>query len=167
MSAESLASLAAVAPVESSEARAPDRNGVGLAGAERVGRALGRVVENVRGAGQRWRSGLASDDLVAAVSGIVRPDAEERHWQGCFRSEPYHVVGCTYDDYAPAYRLGYSRFHGGGLRIDDVLSDAELEWPHVKGRSSLDWAQARPAFEAAWRRQDAQGNTAAPLVDVE
>jgi hypothetical protein len=156
MSAESVASVAAVAGAVP-DSREPERIGGVRIGTERVGRALGRAVDQVRGAGQRLRAGLASDRVVAAVAGIVRPDAEERHWQRCFRTEPYHVAGCSYDDYAPAYRLGYSRFHGGGLTLDDVIGDAEREWPHVKGRSSLQWSQARPAFEAAWQRQDAHG----------
>ena len=141
MSADSVASLAAIAaavPVD----RAPG------AGARRVGRVLGRAVGQVRDAGHR---------AVTAVAGIVRPDAEERHWQRCYRAEPYHVAGCAYEDYAPAYRLGYSRFHGGGFRLEDVMADAEREWPHVRGRSCLDWPQAAPAFAAAWQRQDAQG----------
>jgi hypothetical protein len=83
---------------------------------------------------------------------LINPTAEDAHWQQSFRAEPYYRSGLGYDDYGPAYRVGYTaplRRSGGWDELEDAL---RLDWERVKGRSRLNWDAAREAVQAAWAR---------------
>jgi hypothetical protein len=83
---------------------------------------------------------------------LINPTAEDAHWQQSFRDEPYYRSGLGYDDYGPAYRVGYTaplRRSGGWDDLEDTL---RLDWERVKGRSKLSWQDAREAVQAAWAR---------------
>ena len=91
-------------------------------------------------------------DAATAAPRLINPTAEDAHWRGCFRSEPYYRDGLGYDDYGPAYRVGYT----GPLRREGSFADLEealhRDWQAVKGRSRLQWPEARAAARAAWER---------------
>ncbi|MDB5875511.1 MAG: hypothetical protein JWQ07_4953 [Ramlibacter sp.] len=80
----------------------------------------------------------------------INPTAEDAYWRHAFKQEPYYQPDLAYDDYSPAYRVGYT----GPLRRDGSFQSLEAaleqDWERVKGRSRLDWAQARLATRAAW-----------------
>ena len=60
-----------------------------------------------------------------------------------------YTPGYTYDDYAPAYALGYNnarRFPN----YDTAEPHFADEWDRVKGTSRLSWDQARTASRSAW-----------------
>ncbi|HSI53587.1 MAG TPA: hypothetical protein VK981_06410 [Ramlibacter sp.] len=83
---------------------------------------------------------------------VINPTAEDAYWRQAFRDEPYYRAPLSYDDYSPAYRVGYT----GPLRREGSFESLEIvlrnDWEQVKGRSRIDWAQARPAIRAAWDR---------------
>jgi hypothetical protein len=86
------------------------------------------------------------------TASVVNPAAEDTYWRGAFLREPYYASTFTYDDYAPAYRLGYegySRFGGTWDRAEDRLAS---EWNSLKGKSRLSWMEAKSATRAAWHR---------------
>ncbi|RYY82186.1 MAG: hypothetical protein EOO24_40850 [Comamonadaceae bacterium] len=81
---------------------------------------------------------------------LINPTAEDAHWQQSFRAEPYYRPGLGYDDYGPAYRVGYTaplRRSGGW---DEQQPELQVDWDRVKGRSKLSWTEAREAIHAAW-----------------
>ncbi|HEY1461035.1 MAG TPA: hypothetical protein VGH59_13370 [Casimicrobiaceae bacterium] len=107
-----------------------------------LGTAIGAAVGAVVG-------GLAGK----AVAEHYDPTIEEQYWRGAYADEPYYQRGKTFDDYAPAYRLGgeaYGR-HGGTSfeNFEDELAD---EYRRSHGTSRLSWDEARPATYAAWHR---------------
>jgi len=80
----------------------------------------------------------------------INPTAEEAHWRQAFRDEPYYRPDLSFDDYSPAYRVGYTapvRREGSFSELEHDLQD---DWNRVKGRSRLTWAEARQATRAAW-----------------
>ena len=83
---------------------------------------------------------------------VINPTAEDAFWRNAFRQEPYYQAQLGYDDYSPAYRVGYT----GPLRrigsFTSLEADLRQDWERVKGRSRLDWPQARQAAQAAWQR---------------
>jgi hypothetical protein len=83
---------------------------------------------------------------------VINPTAEDAYWRRAFKDEPYYQPELAYDDYSPAYRVGYT----GPLRRDGSFSMLEEllreDWDRVKGRSRLAWPQARLAIRAAWDR---------------
>ena len=81
----------------------------------------------------------------------VVPADEDAYWSSAFREQPYYVEGRRYEDYAPAYRVGYSRYSPGSLRDADWMPD-ESAWMLLKGDSQLSWPEAQAAMRAAWQR---------------
>ena len=83
---------------------------------------------------------------------VINPTAEEAYWRDAFRREPYYRQEFSYEDYGPAYRVGYT----GPVRRDGEFEQLEAElkndFHQVRGKSRLQWEEAREATRAAWRR---------------
>jgi len=136
-------------------------------GAHPVGTGLGATGGAVAGAAAGSIGGpigVAVGGVVGAVVGglagkaageAVNPTAEEAYWRENYLLEPYFEKGRSFDDYAPAYRLGLA----GRTRYESDWESAEprlaSEWESARGGSSLDWKRAQPASRAAWERVDA------------
>jgi hypothetical protein len=91
-----------------------------------------------------------SQELAAPPA--VNPTAEEAYWRDAYRREPYYRAEYSYDDYSPAYRVGYTgpvRREGEFEQLEHALKD---DFQRVRGRSRLRWEEAREATRAAWRR---------------
>ena len=87
------------------------------------------------------------------------PESEVLFWRGCYMLQPYFVPGRGFDQYEPAYELGWqAAIHsrrGVSVSVPDfgVLEpQLRLLWPHRQAASLLDWAQVRGAAQAAWLR---------------
>ena len=103
-----------------------------------VGAAVGAVVGGLGG---------------KAVAEGVNPTAEENYWRDNYQQEPYYRSGTTFDDYAPAYRLGLDAPNRYGDRsFDDVESVMEHDYSTLRGQSRLEWEDAKHATRAAWDR---------------
>ena len=83
---------------------------------------------------------------------LINPTAEDAHWRRCFRAEAYYRSGLGYDDYGPAFRVGYTGPRRREGRLCDLEDALRRDWEAVKGRSRLEWAEARQAVRAAWER---------------
>ncbi|MCG2591820.1 hypothetical protein LZ009_03410 [Ramlibacter sp. XY19] len=87
-----------------------------------------------------------------AAPPAINPTAEEAYWRDAYRREPYYRAEFSYEDYSPAYRVGYTgpvRRHGEFDELEHALKD---DFQRVRGRSRLRWEEAREATRAAWRR---------------
>ena len=98
-------------PITDEPGAHPVGTGVGAAGGAVAGAAAGSVGGPV---------GAAVGGVVGAVVGglagkaaaeAVNPTAEEAHWRENYNREPYYEQGRSFDDYAPAYRLGLTGPH--------------------------------------------------------
>lgn len=90
---------------------------------------------------------------------VHMPEAEVLFWRGCYMLQPYFVPGRGFDQYEPAYELGWQAAIHSRRRVSELGSDfdaLELQlrmlWPHRQAASLLDWAQVRGAAHAAWLR---------------
>lgn len=139
-------------------AGAPKSHPVGVGvGAAAGGIAAGAAVGSVAGP-----IGTAVGAVAGAVAGALAgraiaenydPAVEEEYWRGRYEAEPYFDRGHTFDDYAPAYRLGgLSRRRYPDGRFEEVEQSLALEYEAGRGQSRLDWERARPAVIAAWDR---------------
>lgn len=103
-----------------------------------AGAAVGAVIGGLAGKG---------------VAEAVNPTVEDGYWRDQYVREPYYQSNYTYDDYAPAYRLGYdARGRYTGKDYDSVESELEREYARTRGNSRLEWNDARSATRAAWHR---------------
>ena len=79
---------------------------------------------------------------------------EDAHWSRDFQRQPYCRVDREYEDYAPAYCVGYCGFSQYGGSFADAERCLIANWLRIKGDSRLDWEEARQAIGAAWSRTE-------------
>jgi len=148
----------------------PDSNAdpiTGAPGAHPVGVGLGAVAGGVAAgaAAGTMAAGPIGTAVGAAVGAVVgglggkavaegvNPTAEENYWRDNYQQESYYRSGTTFDDYAPAYRLGWdasSRY--GDRSFEDIESVMEHDYTTLRGQSRLEWEDAKHATRAAWDR---------------
>jgi hypothetical protein len=144
-------------------------------GAHPVGTGIGAAAGGAAGVGGAVAAGAAMGSLggpvgtavgavVGAVAGgligkgiaeKVNPSVEHEYWRKNYTSRPYATPGATYDEYGPAYQYGWeSRVRHSDKRFDDVESSLAGDWATARGKSKLNWDQAKPAARDAWNRID-------------
>lgn len=79
---------------------------------------------------------------------------EDAYWRENHTRADYYDSTYGYDDdYAPAYRYGYtSRASHGDRKFDDAERDLAVGWEKAKGKSRLEWEKAKYATRDAWHR---------------
>ena len=126
----------------------------GIAGAAMAGAAAG---------GLGGPAGAAIGAAVGAIAGAVAgkaiadridPSVEDTYWRDNYSSRPYaSSSGASYDDYQPAYRMGYERYSDyHGRNFDDVEGEFERDWDRNRGNSRLAWHDAKHATRDAFDR---------------
>lgn len=160
-------------PVIQREVRDPNRDPIsGAKGAHPVGVGVGAAAGGAAGAlagsvvpGVGTVIGAAIGLVVGAVGGgyagkgiaeVIDPTEEDRYWRDNLPRASYYNSDYNFeDDYGPAYGLGYA---SRSTRLDSRFDDAEPEmrerWESIKGKSRLEWDQARQAVADAWHRYD-------------
>ena len=78
--------------------------------------------------------------------------AEDGHWLEAHWKEPYFRSDFDYEDYAPAYCVGYSGCAQYGGDFEEAEKSLCANWLRIKGDSRLCWQEAMPAVRAAWQR---------------
>ena len=79
---------------------------------------------------------------------------EDLFWSGNYWKESYFRPDYDYEDYAPAYCVGYSGRAQYGGRFDEAETSLCANFVRIKGDSRLPWNEAREAIRAAWQRID-------------
>jgi hypothetical protein len=91
-----------------------------------------------------------ADEPEVRLDGRVNPAVEDTHWQSAYWGESYYRGDCSYDDYAPAYCVGYIGFAQYGGRFDEAEKSLCANWVRIKGDSRLTVEEAMQAVRAAW-----------------
>jgi hypothetical protein len=105
-----------------------------------LGMGAGVVVGGIAGA-------LAGNSIAEAVNPTVYAD----YWKVNYKSASYLTVDRGWDDYEPAYKLGYSAFGSHrGRKYEDVESSIQGKWEAIKGNSRLAWSEAKGAVRDGW-----------------
>jgi uncharacterized protein (TIGR02284 family) len=82
------------------------------------------------------------------------PESENEYWRDAYTCEPYFEEGRHFEDYRPAYEIGWAGCHDYGGEFDTAECVMATDWTVSKGVSSLSWEQARAASRAAWQRAE-------------
>lgn len=90
----------------------------------------------------------------AAVLGPVDATEEDRYWSRNVWHERYYTPGLDYEDYAPAYCVGYIGFAQYGGDYADAEKSLWANWERIKGDSRLSDCDAALAIRAAWDRME-------------
>lgn len=145
-------------PITAEPGSHPVGTGVGAAaGGVVAGAAVGAFAGPVGAAVGAVAGAVAGGLGGKAVAEAVNPTAEEAYWRDAYVREPYYADGRPYDDYAPAYDLGWSsRAAYADQPFDAVEPRLAADWDTRRGGSPLSWPEARPATRAAWERIDSR-----------
>jgi len=103
------------------------------------------------------------DDPEARIDARIDPRLEDAYWQSVYWSQPYYREDCDYEDYAPAYCVGYIGCAQYGGCCEEAEKSLCANWLRLKGDSRLSLDEALQAIRAAWEHA-ARGQ---PLADVE
>lgn len=133
----------------------------GLAGAAAAGAAAGTVVGGPVGAAAGLVVGAVIGGLAGkAVAEKIDPTVEDAYWREAHRNEPYFNRENSYDDYAPAYRVGYTaQANHPGQSFEEAEDDLKADYNRERGGSRLGWEKAKDATRAAWNRVTGAGST--------
>lgn len=80
---------------------------------------------------------------------------QDDYWRNQYLARPYYVNGMTYNDYQPAYRMGYEgyvRHYNTGRTFEQVEPELRQDYEHHHGSSRLAWEQAKHAVRDGWER---------------
>jgi hypothetical protein len=126
----------------------------------------GRRSSDVIGAAVGGTVGAVAQTAARAVGGVlgaaaafvprstkIDAAAEEVYWRDHYASETYYDPGYNFEDYLPAYRVGWeARRKSANSRFEDLERELEAEFHWNRGQSRLLWEQARHAARAAFER---------------
>lgn len=124
--------------------------GVGAGGGAMAGMALGAAGGPVGMAAGGAIGALAGGMAGKGVGGLVNPADEKVYWENNFRNESYYNPAYQYDDYDPAYSLGYNSRTNYRGNWDANESSLRNDWERTKGQSRLTWDEAKHATRSAW-----------------
>jgi hypothetical protein len=94
------------------------------------------------------------DEEIDRPASVSWPEAraQDAYWQRNFWQERYYRVEYEYEDYAPAYCVGYAGCAQYGGSFADAERSLCANWERIKGDSRLCLEDALPAIRAAWDR---------------
>lgn len=141
-------------PISNEPGAHPVGTGIGATGGALAGAAAGTLGGPI---------GVAVGGVAGAVVGglagktaaeSVNPTDEEAWWRNNYTREPYYEAGRNYNDYGPAYELGWNHRALHQDNFDHAESRLATDWETQRRGSTLSWSQARAATRAAWDRVD-------------
>jgi hypothetical protein len=102
-------------------------------------------------------AGAAVGAVVGGIAGksiakAVNPSLEDAYWRENHRRQSF-AMGRSYDDFGPAYRIGYEGYALYGAKggtFDE--READLRKNYEATHPKIAWNEARPASRAAWQR---------------
>ncbi|MEO5916267.1 MAG: hypothetical protein ABIS50_18660 [Luteolibacter sp.] len=124
---------------------------IGAAGGVIAGAALGSSLGPLGAVTGAVLGGAFGAVAGAGIAAGIDPEAEEAYWQRRYRDEPYYESEYTFDDYGPAYKMGWQLYspHVSFDASEKAMSD---DWGKGRGVSKLDWPKARHAAKASWEK---------------
>ena len=103
---------------------------------------------------------MAAKERSGFIAGLkshaLTHDDEHAYWQSAHSKEPYYNPERSFEDYAPAYRMGWescAKYVGAGA-YDHYEPAFRNDWETMKGTSRLGWEEAKHAVRAAWHRME-------------
>jgi len=118
---------------------------------------------------QSFRSGIVAPDGHRLLGGHAEQPAangryhplrdgaaavqEDAFWHDTYIHAPYYVTGRGYDQYRPAYAMGWqAAFDFKASEFAQIEQELERRWEAHDTSSLLEWVQVRDAVHGAWLR---------------
>lgn len=103
-----------------------------------VGAAAGAIVGGLMGKG---------------IAEKIDPTREDAYWRENHVRQGW-AKGRPYDEFSPAYRVGYEGYSKHGMNGTFEEREVELRKQYESSKPNLSWDEARPASRAAWQKFD-------------
>lgn len=140
-------------PITGAPRSHPAGTGIGAASGAAAGAAMGSLGGPV-GAAIGGVSGAVVGGLIGHGIGEAVDPTEDDYWRNAYADRPYARQDRTYEDYEPAYRLGYNAYDARGADYDPELeADLQRSYMERAGDRALDWEEAGPAVRDAYERR--------------
>ena len=139
-------------PITGASGAHPVGTGVGATGGALAGAAAGTVAGPIGTV-----VGLVGGAIIGGLAGKgvaerINPTVEEAHWRERYAQESYVEAGRPYEDYGPAYAVGWTERDRVAADFEAAEPELAAQWEARRGASTLDWPQARPAARESWNR---------------
>lgn len=124
----------------------------GVAGGAAVGAVLGGPIGAVAGA---IAGAIAGGITGHECAELVNPTGEHAYWRAHFRNRPYYARGLEFEDFSPAYELGWHAYlqdGAAGHTFEEIEADLQYIWEECPASARVNWEQARAAMYDAWTR---------------
>ena len=132
-------------PVTGAEGAHPVGVGLGAAAGAALGSTAGPIGTVV--------GGVIGGLVGKGVGEVVNPTLEDAHWRAAWAEEPYIRTDFRYEDYEPAYRVGYlGAARRDGRSFEEAEPQLREQYERVRSGSPLQWDAARVPARAAWDR---------------
>jgi hypothetical protein len=92
-----------------------------------------------------------------AQIGLADARRQDAYWARTYWRERYFRPEFDYEDYAPAYCVGYIGHLQYGGDFEDAVRSLFANWECIKGNSRLSLDEAHQAIRAAWDRMAHEG----------
>lgn len=125
--------------------------GIGAVGGAITGAAIGSSLGPLGAVTGAVLGGSFGAIAGAGIAEGIDPDAEEAYWQRRYRDEPYYESEYTFDDYGPAYKMGW-QLYSPEVSFEAAEKSIADQWARERNSSRLEWPKARDAAAAGWTK---------------
>jgi hypothetical protein len=140
-------------PVTGAEGAHPIGTGLGAASGAAAGAAMGAPAGPLGVVVGAAAGGVIGGLVGKGAAEVVNPTLEEAYWRDAWTDEPYARTDFKFEDYEPAYRIGYlGAARRDGRTFEDAEPQLSAQYDRVRNGSPLDWQAARVPAQAAWDR---------------
>ena len=137
----------------------PESNLAAVGGGAIVGAAAGAAIGAVLGGPLGGAVGAVAGTLAGgvaadAIQDKLDPKMEELYWQENFKNRPHYKLTGKYEEYLPAYKLGWEsaiRKKNADRKFEEIETELQLEWKE-QHRASSDWTAVRELVRDAFSR---------------
>jgi hypothetical protein len=149
----------------------PVATGIGAAAIGAAGLAVAAAVAGPIGVAVATAGGALIGGYVGKALGeVIDPTSEEAFWRDEHPNQAFAETDSAFEDYAPAYRVGYEGFarHSGQNRTFEE-AEQELQARYEETESKVPWEKARAASKAAWtrmHREQTKGNVQTGVTEA-
>ena len=125
--------------------------GIGAGGGAITGAAIGSSLGPLGAVTGAVLGGVFGAIAGRGIAVAIDAKAEEAYWEVHHVDEPYYESDYAFEDYGPAYRLGWQHYSPDSSfeAEEEAMAD---EWAQGRGSSRLEWEKARDAAKAGWSR---------------
>ncbi len=147
-------------PISGESGSHPVTSGVGAAiGGASVGALAGLAAGPVGTVAGAIAGGIAGAYAGKAVGEEVNPTIEREYWLSVYQDRPYYQDGRSFDQYEPAYRLGWDAIeHDRTQSWEEYEKQAKQKWESIEtwenegGAPPMGWDEAKLAVRDSYER---------------